>query len=300
MPSLIGLLNSNQRDATAGAMVVLADLVRTDLTEDQLIPLAQEMLPMLGRILGDPQSFTPHTRARCVSVFRQCLTSLFMVKAQFPQAVQKVTDDILPQWLGAFENLLRAPLQPELADPGSESWQLLAIRAEIFQTLDSAVVGFPKAFAASAETFTNLALGHLEALSSPYHELYLAEGALPPPADDDEEAGDVQTSLSRLVAMAMSFLSTLSLKAASRRHLYDKSAPSQVGRLQAAMLAVLLYARVTVEDEEKWEDDANAFVVDEDDESAAFGTRSVSEDLLGVSAPVSDHGPGLTMLIARI
>lgn len=45
--SLITLLSSNWPDAVHGALTVLADFCKTDLTEDQLLPLASDLLPKL-------------------------------------------------------------------------------------------------------------------------------------------------------------------------------------------------------------------------------------------------------------
>jgi len=52
MSQLLSLVASPQPDAVDGAMRVLAEFVRDDLTEDQLLPVAKEMLPCLLNILG--------------------------------------------------------------------------------------------------------------------------------------------------------------------------------------------------------------------------------------------------------
>lgn len=46
---------SGPPDATDGGMRVLNDFVGTDLTEDQLLPIARDMLPQLLVILGSPE-----------------------------------------------------------------------------------------------------------------------------------------------------------------------------------------------------------------------------------------------------
>jgi hypothetical protein len=46
-------------DAVDGGMRVLNDFVGIDLTEDQLLPIAKEMLPQLLTILGSPQVSSP-------------------------------------------------------------------------------------------------------------------------------------------------------------------------------------------------------------------------------------------------
>lgn len=57
MSELLQLI-SGSPDATDGGMRVLNEFVGTDLTEDQLLPIAREMLPQLLSILGSPQVFS--------------------------------------------------------------------------------------------------------------------------------------------------------------------------------------------------------------------------------------------------
>lgn len=56
MSQLLALVGpSSSPDAVDGGMRVLLDFVGIDLTEDQLLPIAREMLPQLLTILGSPQ-----------------------------------------------------------------------------------------------------------------------------------------------------------------------------------------------------------------------------------------------------
>jgi hypothetical protein len=67
-----------------------------------------------------------------VSVFRQCIEALFMVKENYPEAVKQAVDDILPQWLDAFLRLISVDVSEDLAQ-GERGWEGLAIRSEIFK-----------------------------------------------------------------------------------------------------------------------------------------------------------------------
>lgn len=49
--ALLHLLSSGNADAVHGSLRVLADFCKSDLTEDQLIPLASELLPKLLLVL---------------------------------------------------------------------------------------------------------------------------------------------------------------------------------------------------------------------------------------------------------
>lgn len=55
MDQLLTLVRSPSIDAVEGGMRVLSDFVSISLTEDQLLPIARDMLPTLLTILGSPQ-----------------------------------------------------------------------------------------------------------------------------------------------------------------------------------------------------------------------------------------------------
>jgi hypothetical protein len=49
---LVQLLLSGSPSSTHGAMQVLTEFVRTDITEDQLLPVMRELLPVLMSVLS--------------------------------------------------------------------------------------------------------------------------------------------------------------------------------------------------------------------------------------------------------
>ena len=56
LTSLIALLTSGSPDSVHGAMRVIVEFVKNDLSEDQLQPVVQSLAPALLTILGDPQA----------------------------------------------------------------------------------------------------------------------------------------------------------------------------------------------------------------------------------------------------
>lgn len=69
-----------------------------------------------------------------MSVFRQCVTALYMVKDQHPQAVKEATATILPVWLEAFKVLLN--LDPLKDVSNEDNWDGLAVRIQVFKVFD--------------------------------------------------------------------------------------------------------------------------------------------------------------------
>ncbi len=148
LSDLLSLLQSSSSDAIHGALQVLSDLSREELTEEQLIPVLRELVPILITILGQPdvtsstryarvathpfyQQHTNFTRARAVAIFRQSVASLIMVKDQYPDAANEASSSVLPQWFDAFRVLLDAdPLTELRVFP---DWSPLALRLQIFR-----------------------------------------------------------------------------------------------------------------------------------------------------------------------
>lgn len=52
LDSVIALLSSNSPPSVHGAMQVLLEIIRTDLTEDQILPVLRQLMPLLLNILG--------------------------------------------------------------------------------------------------------------------------------------------------------------------------------------------------------------------------------------------------------
>jgi hypothetical protein len=59
LTSLISLLSSNSPDSVHGAMQVFTEFIKSDLTEDQILPVLRDLLPVLLNILGSPE-VRPH------------------------------------------------------------------------------------------------------------------------------------------------------------------------------------------------------------------------------------------------
>lgn len=55
LTSLIGLVSSGSPNSVHGAMQVFTEFIRSDLTEDQILPVLRELLPVLLQVLGSAQ-----------------------------------------------------------------------------------------------------------------------------------------------------------------------------------------------------------------------------------------------------
>jgi hypothetical protein len=130
-------------------MQVFVEFARSDVSEDQILPVLRELLPVLMNILlsqavsqrslelslvPDATSLlqnSPTTRAQAVKVFSQCVENLYMVKDQHPQATKEAVSSILPSWVTTFHHLLLD--DPRSFTLQSGKWELWAIRLEIYR-----------------------------------------------------------------------------------------------------------------------------------------------------------------------
>jgi hypothetical protein len=190
-------------------MQVFTEFAKDDLTEDQILPVLQQLLPVLMNILGDPQRHTAVTRARAISVFRQCLSALYMVKEEHPQAVKEAMYSVLPQWVEAFKVLLNQDLAAELANEAN--WDPLLVRMQAFKTLDTIQTVFNRAFKNHVGGFLTLSLQHLQGLLPAFEQYCLDANATPPTSVEAEEV-----SLPRLACSIVDFISNIARGSAAR------------------------------------------------------------------------------------
>ncbi|TRM70438.1 armadillo-type protein [Schizophyllum amplum] len=267
LASLISLLSSGSPNSVHGAMQVFAEFIKADLSEDQILPILRELLPVLLNVLGGAEQYGAITRARTVSVFQQCVEALFMVKDQHPQAVKEATTSILPTWLEAFRVLLSIDPSQDLNKP---EWDGLLIRIQIFKTLDIIHTSFPRAMVTFLPDILNSALNHLQTVFPAFQQYYLSATESPPPSSEDETI-----HLPQLICPILDFLSSV-IRGGKAKAWFEGD------NLTAVISAVFNYAQMTDEDEETWASNANAFVAQEDDETQEYSVRVAGFDVLAV------------------
>ncbi|GJJ12042.1 hypothetical protein Clacol_006283 [Clathrus columnatus] len=263
---LLTLLSSVSPHSVHGAMQVFTEFAKDDLTEDQLLPVLQHLLPVLLNILGDHQHHSPITRARSVSVFRQCLQALYMVKEQHPQAIKDAIVGILPEWIEAFKVLLMQDLNFELSE--SDRWDALLVRVQIFKTLDVINIAFDRSLKFHATSFLDISLHHLQVLLPSFAKYNIYSTDIAPTSSEDEII-----TIPRLATPIIDYISSLSRRSAAKIW-FDST------NLIPLTCAIFQWIQMTGEDEELWTNNPNAFLAQEDDESQEYSVRVAGLDLL--------------------
>ncbi|KZT52890.1 ARM repeat-containing protein [Calocera cornea HHB12733] len=264
LDNLLAYLSSGDPSQVHGAMTVLSELVRAELSEDQTIPMLQRMLPVLLNVLGAGEVYSGPTRARAVHVFSECLRALEMLKSEYPKQIKSATEQILPTWLSAFQHLLQSdPTQEIDKDAGGD----LAMRTQIFMTLSTVCWTFPRFISPVAQDFFMLGLSHLNALYPNFHDEYLLSSGsgleIPVPGflDDDTVACGPQ-----LASPILDFMSS-QIRVPRMKQWLEGSGIGEV------LGVVVRWIQMTTDDEEAWMGDINLFVNDEDDEADTYSIR---------------------------
>ncbi|KAI0281277.1 ARM repeat-containing protein [Russula aff. rugulosa BPL654] len=276
---LIQLLLSGSSNSIHGAMQVFTEFVRTDLTEDQLLPVMRELLPVLISILSANEQHSPLTRSRTISVFRQCIEALYMVKDQHPQAAKEAAGNVLPSWLDAFK------------DVSGEHWDGLEIRYQISRcaprfflppnpTLLTIHTSFPRVVAPYLPAYVAAALRHLHALYPTFVRYYLTDSV---PVPNSSEGEPIE--LYKLITGLVDFVSDATRQSKSRVS-FDE------GTLGKLVNALVQWTQMTKENEEEWAADANMFISQEEDDTQLYSVRVAVFDLL---SSLLSHSPVQTV-----
>lgn len=269
-------------DRLHGAMKFLGDFVQAELDENQLLGVAQEFLPLLLGIVGDTSgAVAPHTQARCVLVFRQCLTSLSMVRDTYASDVEAAVAAYVPAWLMAFGALLDVPVAR--ADwRSARAWEALAVQREVVRTLGVAA-RFRKVFAPHAGALLSACLALLEALAPVFAGAELVAVPAYEAPEAPEGDADVATGVAG-VAVAVLTLFSETLETRAMRTLLVAGGAGGDGAATPALAQLLrvltVYAQLTREDEEAFEDDPGAFVDEDDEENMSVTLRTSAADAL--------------------
>ncbi|KIJ66488.1 hypothetical protein HYDPIDRAFT_174567 [Hydnomerulius pinastri MD-312] len=272
---LIELISSNSPNPVHGSLQVFTEFIKSDLTEDQILPVLRQLLPVLLAILNNPQQHGPLTRARTVSVFRQCVTALYMVKEQHPQAVKEATENILPVWLGTFGEILKLDPANDVsgqASPDQANWDGLAVRIQIFKALDVINTAFPRGLKVYLLPFLDASLNHLQRIFETYKQYYINASETAPGSSEDEAV-----ELPHLICPMFDFLSNVVRGGKAKQWFDSQSNPHNLAHLIGA---IFNYTQMTAEDEETWATNANAFVAQEEDETDIYGIRVAGFELL--------------------
>lgn len=135
---LLGLLKSGAESNVHGALRVLTEFIREDITDEQFPYIAPTLLPELYAVFCREevcvlcldlaklksshispitnQTYSNTIRAKCLGIFRDFSETLFMMKEERPDVLVNYLAPMLPAWMGSFKTILEKPsagVEPE-------------------------------------------------------------------------------------------------------------------------------------------------------------------------------------------
>ncbi|BEJ11716.1 hypothetical protein CspHIS471_0201760 [Cutaneotrichosporon sp. HIS471] len=280
-PSLLSeltrMLQTGSPDAVHGAMRVVTEFVKNELSEDQLVPVVRDLVPALLAVLGSPGAHSFLTRADTVAVYRHIVTLLEMLKDEHPQAVRQALDGMAPVWFDAFTQLLSVDAAVDL----QTSWESLALRIRIFRVLLQFQTKFPRYIAPHIPTFLRLAILNLTSLLPAFNRYYISSDPESPDPPLPEDSFQVKMDLDDLASSIFEYLEPTVRSKEAKDILLNAAEDRGTAVMETIVGLVLTYTQVTRQQEEEWLEDANAFVEDEDEDNFEYSLRIIGHDLMG-------------------
>ena len=305
---LVQLLRSPKTEPVHGAMRVVSEFVKNDLSEDQLLPVVRDLVPALLNIFQNTNQHSATTRASTVAVLREVIKMLETVKIEHAQAVKEALKELCPTWLSAFKVFL----QRDVVEEVRKAWESLGIYDEIFrvrfleaneetsnvwQTLLLLHQSFPKSLSSEIPTFIQAGIHTLSSILPMFQTFYILSDEdapdLPSPVVSEFGQPDKSFGIDDMAMSAFEFLSPVvrakvaeSLIINERDTTVLETMISQVveyTQINRVDVSSLLMRRMLTRQEEDWIEDPNIFVEDEDEEAVGYNIRVIGHDLIGVS-----------------
>ncbi|KAJ3014294.1 Importin 9, partial [Thoreauomyces humboldtii] len=272
--AIMTMLRSGSPQNVHGAMRVLAEFVRDDLTDQHFPHIAPALLPELHRIFSDTNAYGFRDRSRALAVFRDFTATMFMVSEAHPEVVANYLLPVLPIWMDAFKHVLSNPDTPSEALP---------IKHEVLRTLCKLIKQFPKASSPYISQFLEPIWNHLVY----FQHRYLLELVNPP--EDFEATADVDSDGETLGFESLLYSLLEYMLLVSRRREFklmfttvvEGSKNRKAGAFLTQLVEVCLtYFQISAELEESWTTDMNQFIQDDEEEAMNFNVRIAVEELL--------------------
>lgn len=276
------LVDDAARDRAHGALVFLSDFWTSEMDERQILGGAKDMLPLIEAVLANADSYSPALRSRCVLIFRQLLSSLYMVKGTYPEASKQIADDVMPRWLEALQGLVDLDLASSLlsSTTSSDTKQgQLSLVNEAWRTLKVASRFRPQTKDRLSALLTR-SIQSLQQLEQPFAHFYLSSEAEPLPTDNPDGDSHTSATLPSLVCSIIEFCSGALRGHTGSPKVLTTSANAPSEAMLALVASLVSFAQVTSDEEEEWSSDANAFVLASDEDGVEYGLRVACCDLV--------------------
>lgn len=255
-------LTSGDTHAVHGGMRVLTELSR-DVTDMQVPYIAPVVFPELLRIFSRPDAFSVRTRTRAVEIF-STLASLIINIDQLHKGVAKqlLYPYAFPQFIQAFIEELSVPGDGVRSDSGIKM-EILKALASLTKNCGKQMNAFMAQLLPVVWTLLTQSVRHYCATV-----VNSTEEADDPTDSDTGEVLSFENLVFNLFDFLTSMLESSKFKSTVKNALTD------------LVYYLILYMQITEDQIERWNDDPDKFVEDEDEDTFSYSVRISALDLL--------------------
>ena len=256
--------NTNDAFAVHGAVRVLKEFTR-DLTDQQIPQVAPIIFPDMYRIFVDQEGqYTIRTRSRAIEIFTT-LSSMICTMGEVNKSLPKaIMEPVLPKFTEALVGGLSLPAGSHLTDAG--------LKTAVLKALTVLVKNVPKIMSPWLGQVLPPVWATLTSSADTYVRDVVNAGDLDEEqeevVDSDGEVVGFENLVFAIFEFVHALVETPKFRPAVRQGLAD------------LMYYIVLYMQITNDQCEKWTDNPDQFVEDEDEDSFTYSVRISSQDLL--------------------
>jgi hypothetical protein len=251
---LMTCLQSSSIPLVQGAIQVLGDFVRDDLTDLAFPVVAPVLMPKLYELFTN-ESVPVEIRANCIGIVSEFGDIIYMVKEEHPEVVESYLEPLLQQWMNGFVAILQMDLNGQTAP----------MKNETLKAIVKLVRAFPKQMNGMVPTLLEIAWKELVNLQKIYQSSFVEESV--------EANGEEETQyLESIIFSALDFIQVVARKKSVRNII--------VGGLKDMLAVIMTYLQITVSLEESWSQDMNQFIQDDEDDAISHSVRLAVEQCI--------------------
>ncbi|KAJ3324796.1 Importin 9 [Boothiomyces sp. JEL0866] len=240
--------------ACHGALSVLTNFVRDDLSDQAFPQVAPVLLPELYKIFTG--NYPSNLRGKAVAICKDFVEMIYMVKEEHPDSVSNYLVPFISVWTDTFIQILK------------ESDDVI-VKNQVLLIVVKLVRAFPKQMANYIMIFMEIIWNEATSLKNSYLQNYINDNnELAEEVDSDGETHSIST----ILYSCFDYIQQVCRKKAVKP-LFEKS-------LKDIFRVLLVYLQITNETEANWMRDMSQFVQDDDEEAAVYNVRIAVEQCL--------------------
>ncbi|KAI7871897.1 armadillo-type protein [Spinellus fusiger] len=263
---LLSYLKSNSADSVHGAMRVLLEMVKKDISIQQLPQIGPVLIPELYTILTSDTVYSFRTRGRAVNIFRSCVQMLSTLREENPTLANQCVAPVIPQWMQAFGIVLNHHVQNDPLKATEE----YGLKMEVVKCICTISGEFPKYISSFLPALFEPIWMDLYNLRERYVTEFVSEtGDDGAESFQDSDGNDI--GFQSLLYVLFDFVTAACTKK-TVRHLFI-SEGAHTSFFEQLLYVYIMYMQITQEQAENWLSDANQYVADEEDGTFTFNAR---------------------------